>query len=468
MSANKEKVAAEDTSVEMSDASSPGKQCSPSKKQTDVATQAIMHLAQGKRNLIVQDIKSAVESLEKACSMFAEEFGETADECGESYYCYGSALLELARLETGVIGVGEGESTETSEDEQGDSEEDKEKESEPKTNGHAESKDKDEADKEEGKDDAEMEETDEDKENDEPEGNDEEVEADPAEEEEIPNLQLAWEVLELAKNIFYRQSKTSIDMENKLSETYLKLGEVSLESENYVQSIEDLCQCLFIRQKNLPSDDRKIAEVHYQLGNSYSFDKQYMKGKFQYDLSLKVLNERIDKLKEAIAARVDGKQAPVSDKADAFYTEEGEIEEIKKILPEIAEKIADMEDLEKEVKVSAAVSPGLVKAIRNTAQAVSSLATEMRDTAQAKILEFGEGSSGSSSKVPNEAFASPTKTSPTAAKSATNISHLVKRKRESTNSEGDSPKAKAAVVEKKVKVLTNGTTNGTAVNGDAH
>jgi len=442
MSANKE-----DTNVEMSDATSPSKQCSPSKKQTDVATQAIMHLAQGKRNLIVQDIKSAVESLEKACSMFAEEFGETADECGESYYCYGSALLELARLETGVIGVGEGESTETSEDEQGDSEEDKEKESEPKTNGHAAPKQeesKDEADKEEGKDDAEMEETDEDKENDEPEGNDEEVEADPAEEEEIPNLQLAWEVLELAKNIFYRQSKTSIDMENKLSETYLKLGEVSLESENYVQSIEDLCQCLFIRQKNLPSDDRKIAEVHYQLGNSYSFDKQYMKGKFQYDLSLKVLNERIDKLKEAIAARVDGKQAPVSEKADAFYTEEGEIEEIEKILPEIAEKIADMEDLEKEVKVSAA-----------------------------KILEFGEGSSGSgssssSSMVVNEAFASPTKTSPTAAKSATNISHLVKRKRESTNSEGDSPKAKAAVVEKKVKVLTNGTTNGNVVNGDAH
>lgn len=477
MSANKEKVAAEDTSVEMSDPSSPGKQCSPSKKQTDVATQAIMHLAQGKRNLIVQDIKSAVESLEKACSMFAEEFGETADECGESYYCYGSALLELARLETGVIGVGEGESTETSEDEQADSEEDKEKESEPKTNGHAAPKpeeSKDETDKEEVKDDdAEMEETDEDKENYEPEGNDEEVEADPAEEEEIPNLQLAWEVLELAKNIFYRQSKASIDMENKLSETYLKLGEVSLESENYVQSIEDLCQCLFIRQKNLSSDDRKIAEVHYQLGNSYSFDKQYMKGKFQYDLSLKVLNERIDKLKEAIAARVDGKQAPVSEKADAFYTEEGEIEEIEKILPEIAEKIADMEDLEKEVKVSAAVSPGLVKAIRNTAQAVSSLATEMRDTAQAKILEFGEGSSGSgssssSSMVVNEAFASPTKTSPTAAKSATNISHLVKRKRESTNSEGDSPKAKAAVVEKKVKVLTNGTTNGNVVNGDAH
>jgi len=331
-------------------------------------------------------------------------------------------------------------------DEQGDSEEDKESndDNDPKANGH-----EDETQKKEG---TEVMETtaDEDKENDEhaegEEGNDEEVVADPAEEEEIPNLQLAWEVLELAKNIFYRQSKKSKDMENKLSETYLKLGEVSLESENYVQSIEDLCQCLFIRQKNLPPDDRKTAEVHYQLGNSYSFDKQYMKGKVQYDLSLKVLHDRINKLKVAIADRKDGKQAPVDEKTDAFYTEEGEIEEIEKILPEIREKIADMEDLEKEVKTTAA-----------------------------KILEFGEGSSSSPCKIDTaaEAAASPIKTSPTKT-AAKDISHLVKRKRDSLNGEGESTKSAvptASPTGKKAKVeaepVSNGTTSGTpaAVNG---
>jgi len=468
-------VAKEDSSVEMTDATSPSKQqTSPSKTPTDVAAQAMMHLAQGKRNLVVNDIKPAVESLEKACALFGEKFGETANECGEAYYFYGSALLELARLETGVIGVGE--DTKEPSDKKGDAEE---KESEPMTNGHGTSKadkeTKDEAgseetkkeskaeEKEEAKSDAkadgdkgaeEEEKNDEDMEADESaEGEDEEeVDADPEEEEEdVSNIQLAWEVLELAKNIFYRQSKDSVEMDNKLAETYLKLGEVSLESENYTQSIEDLSQCLFIRQYNLPTDDRKIAEVHYQLGNSYSFDKQFMKAKVQYDLSLKVLNEKISNLKEDITKK-DG----------AVAEKQGEIEEIKKILPEITEKIADLEDLEKEVKVTA-VNQELMKAMKSTAQAVNTLATEMRDSAKSKIQEFGEGSSSKD-----------TGAATSTAKPATDISHLIKRKRESLNGEGEAPKevaAKSPTV-KKVKVdgepaLTNGATVTVNGKGDA-
>merc|ERR1712055_1215581 len=210
----------------------------------------------------------------------------------------------------------------------------------------------------------------------------EEVEGDAT--EEIPNLQVAWEVLELAKNIFYRQTKKCKDMENRLAETYLKLGEVSLESENFTQSIEDLCQCLFIRQKNLPQDDRKIAEVHYQLGNSYTFDKQYMKGKVQYDLSLKVLEKRMSKL-EALADSMNGGA--------------GESEVISVITSDIAGKIADLQDMEKECVTTATLSPRLERAIRNSGRAVSSLATEIRDNAEAKILEFDEESKDAASKT---------------------------------------------------------------------
>ena len=59
---------------------------------------------QGKRHLLVRDINSAVNSLQEACRLLAEQYGETADPCGEAYFFYGKALLELSRIETGVLG----------------------------------------------------------------------------------------------------------------------------------------------------------------------------------------------------------------------------------------------------------------------------------------------------------------------------------------------------------------------------
>merc|ERR1712112_715718 len=113
----------------------------------------------------------------------------------------------------------------------------------------------------ENKEDAEKE-KDEDKKDTESVGGDEggDVKEQEAEDDEDPsNLQLAWEMLELAKVIFTRKCEEAKDdasllteMENKLCETYLTLGEVSLENENYAQAVEDLSACLKKRQEKLP------------------------------------------------------------------------------------------------------------------------------------------------------------------------------------------------------------------------
>jgi nuclear autoantigenic sperm protein len=34
----------------------------------------------------------------------AKTYGETAKECAEAYFYYGQSLLDLARMETGVLG----------------------------------------------------------------------------------------------------------------------------------------------------------------------------------------------------------------------------------------------------------------------------------------------------------------------------------------------------------------------------
>ncbi len=57
----------------------------------------------GKRNLVVNDVKAAVASLAVASEQYGSLFGESAPECAEAYFYYGKALLELARIEGGVI-----------------------------------------------------------------------------------------------------------------------------------------------------------------------------------------------------------------------------------------------------------------------------------------------------------------------------------------------------------------------------
>merc|ERR1719225_1293524 len=409
-----------------------------------------MHLAAGKRALLVQDPNGAVTSLETASEKFGKIYGETGKECGEPYFYYGKALLELARVEAGVIDNGlegvpdtkdeednsliegpkptEEEAEKIAEDvEQALEENFKELEKKGKangnkngaTNGHvngdkngttngddtkmetdendgaklscidkngvngkakkeSEENSAEDEDDDEEEDEAEEEEkeggveseagpsTSNEVEGDsEPKDNESvgSTEAGPSsskeitdqnaqaqEEEEDPsNLQLAWEMLELAKSIFSKHADSleaadpvRLELEAKLSETYQTLGEVSIENENYPQAIEDLTMCLRRRQDLLPEDSRCIAETHYQLGVALGFNAQFEEAEGALSDAISVLEKRIGFFKE-------GKASLEASKAkDAFYTAEKEVKEIEGIIPEIKEKIADTQDMAKE------------------------------------------------------------------------------------------------------------------------
>merc|ERR1712114_138218 len=346
------------------------KATSPQKDATTVKKEAINHLVAGKRHMLVQDIAAAVASLAQACEMMSAQFGETAVECADAYFHYGKALLEMARLECGVLGnaldgVPDGEDSDSSqcEDPSKLTEDEKEevgvkvlealdenfKTHEEKitlltnghtkvTNGHSkkdestEGEEEDEESQEEGEesqDDEEMKEGEvkegeaetkngeaeaktEDKMETESVGDDEKTkdekeagdnEEQQAEDEEDPsNLQLAWEMLELAKVIFTKQAEEAkedkADVEKKLCETFLALGEVSLENENYPQAVDDLTSCLKKQVEKLPKDSRSIAETHYQLGVAQGFHLHFEEAVKSLNDAITVLTTRIENLKK--------------------------------------------------------------------------------------------------------------------------------------------------------------------------
>ncbi|XP_039670498.1 histone-binding protein N1/N2-like isoform X1 [Perca fluviatilis] len=229
-------------------------------------------------------------------------------------------------------------------DEQHASKKDEKKNSEVNGSKSDESKDEVENDKEAQKESGDKEEKTEDEEEEEEEEEDCDVEMegdaeeqgdgaaekDSDDEEEVGNLQLAWEMLEVAKVIYKR--KEAKEDQLMAAQTHLKLGEVSSESGNYTQALEDFQECLKLQVKHLDSDSRLLAETHYQLGLTYSLDLQYSQAIEELQSSISVIKSRLDKLQELL----DKAEGP-----EALPDERKEMEELKALLPEIQDKVED-------------------------------------------------------------------------------------------------------------------------------
>ncbi|XP_043786029.1 nuclear autoantigenic sperm protein [Apis laboriosa] len=379
---------------------------------TDPAT-AISH---GKRHLLVRDYTMAVTALAQACQLLAEKHGDTADELGEPYLLYGRALLGLAREEAGVLGGGVPGTEETEEDDEEDEEEaedeklsnideKEDEESEDHTDNGTVSDEKEKtaiedkaedskADQESKKPEIEqkeekiesnnekqeVEKSELDKTEDskitkqvieKPEKEDEEKPAagsskdishangpscssdhngdvkkngendsedigNEDEEDEVNNLQVAWEVLELAKLVLLKRGQTGWKL---LADAYRLLGEVAMEGGNFQGALNDLHRCLELLQQIEPQEPRAIAEIHYQLALAHSLGNEFDASIEEFNKATELLETRIKELEEI-------KEPPKTD--DSFYTVEGEIQELKELLPEIQEKISDMKDFKQE------------------------------------------------------------------------------------------------------------------------
>ncbi|XP_067229630.1 nuclear autoantigenic sperm protein isoform X1 [Chanodichthys erythropterus] len=251
-----------------------------------------------------------------------------------------------------------------------------------------------------------------------------------SEEDEVGNLQLAWEMLEVAKVIYKR--KDCKEDQLMAAQIYLKLGEVGAESGNYSQALEDFNECLTLQLKHLPSHSRLLAETHYQLGTTYSYTAQYSQAIEHFSNSIKVIESRLAMLQEVID-KAEGAEAA---------KEKNELEELKQLLPEITEKI---EDAKESQRTAAAASV----AIHQTLAGAS--------TSSAFPAENG----GPSSSTVSQISAGPTDGA-SSSKSASDISHLVRKKRKPDE---ESPKKDSDAKKTKQETSVNGS-DDSAHNGN--
>ncbi|KIM90564.1 hypothetical protein PILCRDRAFT_1835 [Piloderma croceum F 1598] len=216
-----------------------------------------------KRAFALKKYEQAVDYYATALELATEKYGEDAPESADLYFAYGKALLENAISQASVLGK------EQQEDEGEDPNTNKASGSNTGGSGPILSFSGDAEDADDigagGEDvtvdlfaDAvnriareEAEEADGDEEGDEAEPED--------------DFNAAWEVLDLARAIYDKGKDENDEVKLKLADTYITLGDISLETEKFDQAITDYEAGLSLKHDLLPFSSRQIAEAHYKL-----------------------------------------------------------------------------------------------------------------------------------------------------------------------------------------------------------
>lgn len=203
-------------------------------------------------------------------------------------------------------------------------------------------------------------------------------------------------MLDLAKLIILKRGPSAWKL---LAEAHRLLGEVAIEGGNAVGAMTDFEACLDLLQKIEPCEPRAIAEIYYQLGLAYAYTNEFDVSIEKFQEASSILEARIKELEQIT-------EPPKCD--DPFYSVEGEIKELKELLPEIGEKISDMKDAKQEA------CKRIIENIREKSAAGSC----SNGGASTSAVNGGASSSTSGSS-----------SSGLSKKSVNDISHLIRKKR---------------------------------------
>jgi len=147
------------------------------------------------------------------------------------------------------------------------------------------------------------------------------------EDEVDDDLEVAWDVLEIARALVtHKKDQTDQDLE-KLSNIHLSLGSIAVETSNIDLAVKEYEECISLRKKVLGDKHRKIAEAYYLLAIAYVSTPDESK----IDLAK-------DRLNETRAILEDSLKIAEEQKNDV------DIIELTELLDEVKLRIEDLND----------------------------------------------------------------------------------------------------------------------------
>ncbi|TFK39924.1 hypothetical protein BDQ12DRAFT_681476 [Crucibulum laeve] len=259
---------------------------------------------QAKRAFALKKYEQAVDHYATALELVTQQYGDSAPETADLYFSYGKALLENAVTQSSVLGKEQ-------QADEGQEEDSRASGSGPgfagpilSFSGDIEDEGDDRAVDLFAQDDQEDE-----QESDNEAGDDAEPEDD---------FNAAWEVLDLARAIYDKQAQETDDEEVKLklADTYIALGDVSLETEKFDQAITDYEEGLKLKVDLLPTSSRQIAEAHYKLSMVLDLTSGRLSDAIVHaEKALESVERRLAELRDGLSGQLPS--APVEAKSDA-------------------------------------------------------------------------------------------------------------------------------------------------------
>jgi nuclear autoantigenic sperm protein len=222
------------------------------------------------------------------------------------------------------------------------------------------------------------------------------------------NLELAWEVLLNAEAVFERQGAKGL---NSLMDVYTEMGGISLENGNFEVAVKDFSRALsvFIDLEDVDQNQRIAAELHYKTGLCQSMLKLFDESVSSFKKSVELLGEVI------------------------------EAEKSKEQTEDVKNTIEDLEETQKEIQ-NKITEIGETKA-EETEMVKRELAKLLGPTAGGSSSDGAGPSNGAGSSSSNGSGSSMKPTEAEKPK-ATDISHLIKRKKPDTPSQVEESPAK--------------------------